>query len=53
MGSLDGPLSVGEYRGRASVGVIHDDGSQQAEADAEYGEGVVEIWSQLRPTTGG
>jgi hypothetical protein len=53
MGSLDGPLSVGEYRGRASVTVIYDDdGRQQAEADAAYGEGVVEVWSTLRPASG-
>ncbi|MCJ1711930.1 hypothetical protein MT344_12170 [Clavibacter michiganensis subsp. phaseoli] len=49
MGTAEGPLSLGEYRGRASVQVIYDDGTQQAEADAEYGEGVVEIWSSLRP----
>jgi hypothetical protein len=54
MGSLDGPIGVGEYRGRASVDVIHDDGGRlQAEADAAYGEGVVEIWSTLQPATGG
>ncbi|RII95489.1 hypothetical protein DZF95_00970 [Clavibacter michiganensis] len=52
MDSLDDPLSVGEYRGRASVNVLYDDGGrQQAEADAAYGEGVVEIWSTLQPAT--
>jgi hypothetical protein len=50
MDSLDDPLSVGESMGRASVNVLYDDGgSQQAEADAKYGEGVVEIWSTLQP----
>ncbi|RIJ50965.1 hypothetical protein DZG00_10660 [Clavibacter lycopersici] len=52
MGTPDGPLSLGEYLGRASVQVIHDDGTQQAEADAQYGEDVVEIWSSLRPADG-
>jgi len=35
MGTPDGPLQLGEHQGRASVGVVHDDGSQQAAADAE------------------
>jgi hypothetical protein len=53
MDSLDDPLSVGESMGRASVNVLYDDGgSQQAEADAKYGEGVVEIWSTLQPAAG-
>jgi hypothetical protein len=50
MNSFNDPLSVGESMGRASVNVLYDDGgSQQAEADATYGEGVVEIWSTLQP----
>lgn len=53
MGTFPDPLSVGEHQGRASVSVVYDDGSQQAAADAEYGEGVVEIWSTLRPAADG
>ncbi|WP_317230632.1 hypothetical protein [Clavibacter sp. MX14-G9D] len=52
MGTPGGPLWLGEYQGRVSVGVIHDDGTQQAAADAEYGEDVVEIHSALRPAEG-
>lgn len=52
MSAPGGPLGVGEYQGRVSVGVIHDDGTQQAAADAEYGKDVVEIYSALRPVDG-
>jgi hypothetical protein len=52
MGTPGGPLQLGEYQGRASVGVVHDDGSEQAAADAEYGTDVVEVYSLLRPVDG-
>ena len=48
-GTATGPLLLGEYRGRAWVLVVHDDGTLQAEADAEYGDDVVVIESRLRP----
>jgi hypothetical protein len=45
--------SSDESQGRALVNVIHDDGTLQAEADAEYGPGIVEIASHLRPAAEG
>ncbi|MCM6762698.1 hypothetical protein NB037_09750 [Rathayibacter sp. ZW T2_19] len=52
MGTATGLLGLGEHRGRAWVIVIHDDGTLQAEADAEYGDDVVVIESRLRPAVG-
>jgi hypothetical protein len=50
-GTPTGVLSLGEYMGRAYVGVIFDDGTLQAEADTTYGKDVVEIYSFLQPVT--
>lgn len=46
---LDGVLSSGRSMGVVTLEVIHDDGSVQAWADEEFGEGVVEVSSALVP----
>jgi hypothetical protein len=45
----DDLLYTGESNGRAEIGVIFDDGTIQAEADAKYGKDVVIVESALRP----
>jgi hypothetical protein len=47
--SVTGIYGSGGGGGRASVQVLYDDGTMQAEADARYGPDVVVIESALRP----
>jgi hypothetical protein len=49
LGHLPGVLSWGGSSYPAEVTVAYDDGTIQAWADQEYGEGVVEVSSALVP----
>ena len=49
LSELPGILSSEVDRDRVAVTVVHDDGSLQRWADAEYGDGLVEITSALQP----
>ena len=49
LGDLPGMLSSGVAQDRVQLSVVHDDGSLQRRLDAEYGSGVVEVSSALRP----
>ena len=48
-GSSTGCLGCRAWVPRADLGVLDDDGSIQAWADQEYGEGLVRVSSVLRP----
>lgn len=41
--------SYGNVANAVEISVVHDDGSIQAWADEEYGEGVVVVTSALEP----
>ncbi|WP_243056715.1 hypothetical protein [Nocardioides sp. SR21] len=47
LGDLPGALTFHPMDGRAHVDVVYDDGSLQAWADDQYGEGVVVVTSML------